>query len=47
VAVLATASDTEFRGVRLHASNAALCGSTQMGADDTFLFLDNGGTVYT
>jgi hypothetical protein len=43
----ATASGTDFRGVRLHASNAALSGSTQMGADDTFLFLGNDGTVYT
>ena len=43
----ATASGPDFRGIRLHASNAALSGSTQMGADDTFLFLGNEGTVYT
>jgi len=43
----ATASGTDFMGARLHASNAALSGSTQMGADDTFLFLGNDGTVYT
>jgi hypothetical protein len=43
----ATASESDFRGARLHASNAALSGSTQTGADDTFLFLGNDGTVYT
>jgi hypothetical protein len=43
----ATASGSDFMGARLHASNAALSGSTQMGADDTFLFLGNDGTVYT
>jgi hypothetical protein len=41
------ASGTDFRSVRLHASNAALSGSPQAGADDTFLFLGNDGTVYT
>ncbi len=39
--------DSDFRGARLHASNAPLSGSTQTGADDTFLFLGNDGTVYT
>lgn len=34
-------------GALLHASNAPLSGSTQQGADDTFLFLGNDGTVYT
>lgn len=43
----ATASGEDFSGVRLHASNAALSGSTQMGADGIFLFLGNDGTVYT
>jgi|GEM_PF-770411 WD40 repeat protein len=43
----ATPSDSDFMGARLHASNAAASGSTQMGADDTFLFLGNDGTVYT
>jgi len=43
----ATASGSDFRGARLHASNAALSGSPQMGADDTFLFLGDDGTVYT
>jgi hypothetical protein len=43
----ATASGSDFRGVRLHASNAPLSGSPQIGADDTFLFLGNDGTVYT
>lgn len=43
----ATASGSDFRGARLHASNAALSGSPQMGADDTFLFLGTDGTVYT
>ena len=43
----ATPSGTDFAGVHLHASNAALSGSTQMGADNTFLFLGNDGTVYT
>lgn len=43
----ATASGSDFMGARLHASNAALSGSTQMGADDTFLFLGNDDTVYT
>jgi hypothetical protein len=42
-----TASDSDFRGPRLHASNAPLSGSPQMGADDTFLFLGDDGTVYT
>jgi hypothetical protein len=42
-----SASDSDFRGPRLHASNAASSGSPQMGADDTFLFLGNDGTVYT
>jgi len=41
------ASGTDFQGASLHASNAALSGSTQTGADDTFLFLGNDGTVYT
>ena len=43
----ATPSGTDFQGVHLHASNAALSGSTQTGADDTLLFLGNDGTVYT
>jgi hypothetical protein len=43
----ATASDTDFRGARLHASNAVFSGSNQEGADDVFLFLGNDGTVYT
>jgi len=43
----ATAAGSDFMGARLHASNAALSGSTQMGADDTYLFLGNDGTVYT
>ena len=38
---------TDFRGPRLHASNAALSGSTQTGADGTFLFLANDGTAQT
>ena len=42
-----TPSGTDFQGVHLHASNAALSGSTQAGADDTLLFLGNDGTVYT
>ena len=40
-------SDSDFRGPRLHASNGPLSGSIQTGADDTFLFLGNDGTVYT
>jgi hypothetical protein len=40
-------SDSDVRGARLHASNAALSGSPQTGADDTFLFLGNDGIVYT
>jgi hypothetical protein len=43
----ATPSGTDFAGVHLHASNAALSAATQMGADGTFLFLGNDGTVYT
>jgi hypothetical protein len=43
----ATPSGPDFMGVHAHASNAALSGSPQMGADDTFLFLGNDGTVYT
>jgi len=43
----ATASGTDFMGARLHASNAALSGSPQAGADNIFLFLGNDGTVYT
>jgi hypothetical protein len=43
----ATASGQDFMGVHLHASNAPLSGSTQSGADGTFLFLGNDGTVYT
>ncbi len=43
----ATPSGSDFRGVRLHASNAAQSGSTQTGADDIFLFLGNHTTVYT
>jgi len=43
----ATASGADFMGVRLHGSNAALSGSPQAGADNTFLFLGNDGTVYT
>jgi WD40 repeat protein len=43
----AAASDDGFTGALLHASNAALSGSPQMGADDTFLFLGTDGTVYT
>jgi hypothetical protein len=43
----ATPSGADFMGVRLHASNAALSGSTQMRADDTFLFLANDGSVKT
>ncbi|MET0232551.1 MAG: hypothetical protein ABW186_16590 [Rhodanobacteraceae bacterium] len=43
----ATASGSDFMGVHLHASNAPLSASTQTGADDTFLFLGNDGTVYT
>ena len=42
-----TPSGSDARGVRLHASNAALSGSTQTGSDDTFLFLGNHTTVYT
>lgn len=42
-----TASGADFQGVYLHASNAALSGSPQAGANDTFLFLGNDGTVYT
>jgi hypothetical protein len=42
-----TASGADFSGVHLHASNAALSGSTQTGSNDTFLFLGNDGTVYT
>jgi len=43
----ATANGSDFMGAHLHASNAALSGSTQTGADDTFLFLGNDDTVYT
>lgn len=43
----AIASGNDFQGAYLHASNAALSGSTQAGANDTFLFLGNDGTVYT
>lgn len=38
---------TDFRGARLHASNAALSGSPQQGANGTFLFLANDGTAQT
>jgi hypothetical protein len=41
------ASGTDFMGARLHASNAALSGSPQAGANNVFLFLGNDGTVYT
>ncbi|MEO7253273.1 MAG: hypothetical protein ABIZ64_03420 [Casimicrobium sp.] len=37
----------QFRGARLHASNAALSGSTQTGSNGTFLFLANDGTAKT
>lgn len=40
-------SGTDFVGAYLHASNAALSGSTQQGADGIFLFLANNGTVTT
>ena len=43
----ATPFGTDFAGALLHSSTAALSGSTQQGADDTFLFLDNTGTVLT
>lgn len=43
----ATAAGLDFAGVHLHASNSTLSGSSQAGADDTFLFLGNDGTVYT
>lgn len=43
----AIASGNDFQGAYLHASNAALSGSPQAGANDTFLFLGNDGTVYT
>ena len=43
----ASASGTDSMGVRLHASNAPLSGSTQTGPDDTFLFLGNHYTPYT
>lgn len=43
----ATADGSDFRGVRMHASNAPLSGSAQTGADDIFLFLGNHSTVYT
>ena len=36
-----------FLGASLHASTALYSGSPQQGADDTFLFLDNSGTVLT
>lgn len=42
-----TPSGTDFQGVHLHGSNAALSGPTQTGANNTFLFLGNDGTVYT
>ncbi len=42
-----TAGGNDFRGVRLHASNAALSGSTQTGSNGTFLFLANNGTAQT
>jgi len=38
---------SDFLGASLHASTAALSGSPQQGADDTFLFLNNSGTVLT
>lgn len=41
------AGNTDFIGPRLHASNAALSGSTQQGANGTFLFLANDGTAQT
>jgi hypothetical protein len=37
----------DFAGALLHASNAALSGSPQQGADDVFLFLDTAGVVLT
>jgi hypothetical protein len=43
----AAAAGADFMGARLHASNDAFSGSTQIGADDTYLFLGNHGTVYT
>lgn len=42
-----TAGGNDFRGARLHASNAALSGSTQTGSNGTFLFLANDGTART
>jgi hypothetical protein len=42
-----TAFGSDFLGASLHASTASLSGSPQQGADDTFLFLDNSGTVLT
>jgi hypothetical protein len=43
----ATPFGSDFVGASLHASTAAFSGSPQQGADDTFLFLDNTGTVLT
>ncbi len=43
----AVQAGADFRGARLHASNAALSGSTQQGANGTFLFLANDGTAQT
>jgi hypothetical protein len=36
-----------YANAYLHASNAALSGSTQQGSDDTFLWLDPDGNVLT
>jgi len=40
-------NDTLYANTFLHASNAALSGSTQEGSDDTFLWLASDGTVQT
>ena len=42
-----SAGGNDFRGARLHASNAALSGSTQAGSNGIFLFLANNGTAQT
>ncbi len=42
-----SAGGNDFRGARLHASNAALGGSTQAGSNGIFLFLANDGTAQT
>jgi hypothetical protein len=44
---VAQSTPGDFAGATLHASNAAVSGSTQQGAEGTFLFLANDGTVRT